>query len=258
MAAATNALFFNVLEFRFDTSISVSLFNYMSLVVVWLVTERPSYALGIHDTQIEEIENILCAVSGLLAVETKRKKEEEEKRVKLIDDAYDILVYICKVLNTCEDTELLQPIVHTKEGKKILVRFRVFCMRRNIGLPNSLHGLTIGVVIEFHGILTPLLLHEAVGWYSLIPNFLLSIYTTGCLDVALKLLDPYSDVKTPTTHGAVAYFQDTIDVFRAVFCERVKSVRLKGSPELKWRNFSNDVVSVGVREKDTEYANGAI
>jgi hypothetical protein len=54
----------------------------------------------------------------------------------------------------------------------------------------------------------PLLLYDQNAWYCLLPNYLLGVYTTGCLDVAENMSRPYVDL-----HGsneAVVYFQTQI------------------------------------------------
>lgn len=227
MAAAVNAIFFNTLKANFDLTMANQIFNYLSLVVVWLVSERPVYGLTVHDLQVEEMETILSMLSDLLS----------DPKHENITDAGNMLMHICSVLDSCDEFIGEPPPVSTKTGKKILTRFRVFGMRRMVGIPNSIHGLTIGVVIGFHGVLAPLLLHESVGWFSLIPNFVLAVFTTGCLDVALKLLDPYSDVKTPQATGAVAYFQNCIHTLQ----ETMKDLHTKFKNEGR-RKGKNDPI----------------
>ena len=53
----------------------------------------------------------------------------------------------------------------------------------------------------------PLFLFDYNGYYCLIPNFIMSIYTSGCLDVAITISDPYSRITIPSVSMTADQFQ---------------------------------------------------
>lgn len=168
----------------FPLDIGENMFTFLTAIVGWLVTTRPAYALSVHDVLTDYINNTFIQLDHLIAENP--------------FETASLLHYMTQILVNPQKPPPL-PDMKTKMGSKILDTIRAFQLRSMLALPRSLHGLCILLVIGFHGLLVPLILYDQNGYFCLIPNFIMAIYTSGCLEVAITITTPYADV---TTHGS--------------------------------------------------------
>lgn len=172
--------------------IGENMFTFLTAIVGWLVTTRPAYGLSVHDVLTDYINNALIQLDHLAN-----------------DDPLEcatLLHHLALVLMNETKFET-KPDVKTKTGTKIYDLVSAFQLRSMLALPRSLHGLCIILVIGFHGLLVPLILSDQNGYYCLIPNFIMAIYTSGCLEVAITLCTPYGCVTSHSSTIASEQFQ---------------------------------------------------
>jgi hypothetical protein len=194
--------------------IGENMFTFLTAIVGWLVTTRPAYALGVHDILTDHINNVFILL--------------EHNSVDNPLETATLLNHLALVLMD-EKHPPAPPVLKgkskSKSGSKILDTIRTFQLKSMLALPRSLHGLCILLVVGFHGLLVPLILFEGNGFYCLIPNFIMAIYTSGCLDVAITITTPYAGV---TTHGTTIASEQ----FQFQF-HRLRRILEQGRPEKK-------------------------
>ena len=195
------------------TSIGTNMFDYIIAIVAWLVTTRPIYALTMHDLLTDQMFDILSLLQ-------KQSYEEDATKPLLQTElTLQLALYIGTTLIERDESgeltdELRKRTIrgtdnYSQNVVDIDEKFRLFRMRQKLALPHALHGLCVVLIMGFHGILLPIILFDNSTWYSLIPNFILAIYTSGCIEVAMTITDPYKYIKEPEGNMAVKYFQST-------------------------------------------------
>lgn len=198
--------------------IGENMFTFLTAIVGWLVTTRPAYALGVHDILTDHINTVFILL--------------EHNSVDNPLETATLLNHLALVLID-EKHPPAPPVLKSKSksGSKILDTIRTFQLKSMLALPRSLHGLCILLVVGFHGLLVPLILFEGNGFYCLIPNFIMAIYTSGCLDVAITITTPYAGVTTHGTTIASEQFQFQFHRLRRILEQSEKGHSGKGSSE---------------------------
>lgn len=194
------------------------MFNYIILIIAWLITARPVYALAVHDKLTEKMHDILEDLFDYLKEESSEKGKAD---LKLLDGHWaSVFKYIVTSASTSE-LPLLSPIEFpiindkkighegAKKLKTILKNFREFQMQQTFASPQALHGMCHVLLFTFHVILLPILLYENESsfWATVVSNFILAVYSHGCIQVALNLENPYENVTIHKNNLATTYFQ---------------------------------------------------
>lgn len=239
-AAGTLALY-EVSGKGLPTDIGDSMFQYLIIIVAWLVTTRPTYSLTIHDLLTDHVHSML---ENLYALKNQPDPESEAECLSLL---YYITLTLGSVANPAFQYLMpVKPAPKSKLGTDILAELRTIKMRQRLALPRSLHGLCIILIIGFHGMLLPLILYDNNTWYCLIPNAVLAIYTTGCLQVSITISDPYHNLLHENQNAALDYFQEQFHTILRPF------TNAKGGKKSRTRDqktaLINDLVSLGVPE----------
>jgi hypothetical protein len=168
------------------------MFNYIILIVAWLVTARPVYALDVRDRLVDRIHGILDDLS----------EWADEKASDDSDEIKSLFKFITANIahEKINPENIGEPNPKTKKGKKIWKEFRTFTKDQMFSRPASLDGLCQVLIVIFHLFLMPILLleKESSFWQSVISNFILAVYTTGCVGVARELENPYQNVTSQT------------------------------------------------------------
>lgn len=209
--AAFTLLLYDLSGKGMPTDMGENMYSYLTVIVAWLVTTRPAYSLTIHDMLTDLVHTII-------------------EKLHILNDAGGdfeamcLLYYITLTLGSLPNPEFLHldvrmPVVQTVVGTEILAVLRTIKMRQRLALPHSLHGLCIILVIGFHGLLIPLILYDNNTWFCLIPNALMAVYTSGCLQVAITISDPYPNVKRTNKSAAQDYFQEQFHVLTEIFAK---------------------------------------
>ena len=167
------------------------MYLYITLIITWLVTTRPNYALGVHDKLTDQIYTIMRKIG----------------EIKEIDDEWvNCFVFIMTNISH-------HPVKHSQKKfnnnnfkndriKDILKRFYEFKMHQRLALPAALHGMCVFLVFIFHVFFAPIdiYINNAGVYTAIVCNYILALYTTGCLEVAIKVGSPYEDItKTDDT-----------------------------------------------------------
>lgn len=193
-------------------SVGTNMFDYIIAIVAWLVTTRPIYALTMHDLLTDQMFEILTLLlkQSYLEEETENSHANAELTLQL---AHYVGSALIDRENHCELTEALREKTFGAHPNEIVIalddKFRLFRMRQKLALPHALHGLCVVLIMGFHGILLPIILFDNSTWYSLIPNYILAVYTSGCIEVAAIISDPYKNIKKSEDNNAIKYFQFT-------------------------------------------------
>lgn len=172
--------------------IGENMFSFLTAIVGWLVTTRPAYALSVHDILTDYINSVFIQLEHL--------------HVEHSLESATLLHHLALILID-EKRPPPPPDIRTKNGSKILDLIRTYQLKSMLALPRSLHGLCILLVVGFHGLLVPLILYDQNGYYCLIPNFIMAIYTSGCLEVAITIGSPYAGVTSQGSTIASEQFQ---------------------------------------------------
>jgi hypothetical protein len=174
------------------------MFIYITLIIAWLVTTRPVYALEVHD----KITMLLFDIM------------QDLKETKNINDTSweNVFIYIVTNVSSHPKTHSCAeniPNVENKGYKKNLKAFQIFKMKQRLALPAAMHGLCVMLIFLFHITFLPILLysHDVNVLSTILCNYILGIYTTGCLQVAISLENPYTDVTIRNSNPAVKEFQ---------------------------------------------------
>lgn len=181
------------------TNASDSMYVYITLIIAWLVTTRPVYALSVHDKLTDQLHEIM----------------ESFKDEDFLDSEELQSLFIYIVTNLSSHPKKHLPALYSsfnkmemKSSKKIIKIFHAMKMRQRLAVPQSLHGMCVLLTIIFHSAFAPILFygHGLSVLGTLIANFILAIYTTGCLEVAISLENPYRDVTIQSSTPAITEF----------------------------------------------------
>ena len=209
------------------------MFLYITLIIAWLVTTRPDSALDVHEKLTEQTFSVMRKLASL----TKKIAKETPEKLQvnrgggLKDSTYSALfTYIVtnvssrpqshktKELSSME----LERIENNEDYAKILKCFNGLKTQQRLALPAALHGMCVLLTFIFHTIFAPIVLysHELSYEATIICNFILAFYTTGCLEVAIKLEHPFRDVtltdENPPTKEFQVMYTDMITVLKNV------------------------------------------
>jgi len=197
------------------------MFNYIILIIAWLITARPVYALDVHDKLTEKLHIIMEALFDYLKEENSERGKLDLKNLN--GNWASVFKYIVTSISTDEtefqgkfDAPNLNDknirMISTESADKlklILKDFRDFQMRQTFASPQALHGMCHVLLFTFHVILLPILLYENESsfWATVISNFILAVYSHGCIQVAINLENPYRDVTIHKNNLATTRFQ---------------------------------------------------
>ena len=190
------------------------MFLYITLIIAWLVTTRPDSALDVHkdltDKAFELMTNLLKYTKKINFNANLNTKNSNVNLEKLI-------MYIVTNISSSPsrhtlyelDEENRKKLEESEDTCKILEAFETFQMKQRLALPAPLHGMCVLLVFIFHTLFAPILLysHSLNLLETVICNFILAIYTTGCLLVAIKLEHPYHDVTLKDENPPTKEFQ---------------------------------------------------
>ena len=191
--AALTLYLFSLFDESLPLNVGQNMFSFLSVIVGWLVTTRPAYALSVHDTLTDLVNQIFISLN--------RVARESPLEASLL------LEHLTTIVLKGRDNVLIHDAIYSKSAMKIMDQISSFNLKSQLALPRPLHGLCILLVIGFHGILVPLLLFDEASFYALIPNFILAVYTSGCLEIAITISVPYSGVTLQNHSIAADQFQ---------------------------------------------------
>lgn len=200
------------------------MFLYITLIIAWLVTTRPESALDVHEKLTEQTFSVmrkLASVTKKIAKETPEKLQVTGKAGGgggLKDSTYSALfTYIVTNVSSRPQShktkELsfmeLALIENNEDYAKILKSFNGLQTKQRLALPAALHGMCVLLTFIFHTVFAPIVLysHELSYEATIICNFILAFYTTGCLEVAIKLEHPFRDVTLTDENPPTKEFQ---------------------------------------------------
>jgi hypothetical protein len=191
------------------------MFLYITLIIAWLVTTRPDSALDVHKDLTDKAFEIM---TNLLKY-TKKINPNSNTDMKNFnsDHPEKLIMYIVTNISSSPSRHTLyelreedrKKLEESKDTCKILEAFETFQMKQRLALPAPLHGMCVLLVFIFHTLFAPILLysHHLNLLETVICNFILAIYTTGCLLVAIKLEHPYHDVTLKDENPPTKEFQ---------------------------------------------------
>ena len=196
------------------------MFLYITLIIAWLVTTRPDSALDVHEKLTEQTFSVMRKLASL----TKKIAKETPEKLQVIrggglkDSTYSALfTYIVTNVSSRPQShktkELsfseLEKIENNEDYAKILKSFNGLQTQQRLALPAALHGMCVLLTFIFHTIFAPIVLysHELSYEATIICNFILAFYTTGCLEVAIKLEHPFRDVTLTDENPPTKEFQ---------------------------------------------------
>jgi len=191
------------------------MFLYITLIIAWLVTTRPDSALDVHkdltDKAFEIMTNLLKYTKKINPNSNTNMKNSNS------DHPEKLIMYIVTNISSSPSRHTLyelheedrKKLEESKDTCKILEAFETFQMKQRLALPAPLHGMCVLLVFIFHTLFAPILLysHSLNLLETVICNFILAIYTTGCLLVAIKLEHPYHDVTLKDENPPTKEFQ---------------------------------------------------
>ena len=215
------------------------MFLYITLIIAWLVTTRPDSALDVHEKLTEQTFSVMRKLASL----TKKIAKETPEKLQVIrggglkDSTYSALfTYIVTNVSSRPQShktkELsfseLEKIENNEDYAKILKSFNGLQTQQRLALPAALHGMCVLLTFIFHTIFAPIVLysHELSYEATIICNFILAFYTTGCLEVAIKLEHPFRDVTLTDENPPTKEFQV---MYTEIFTV-LKNVNQKNSP----------------------------
>ena len=203
--AAISVYVYDALDGSVSLEAGSEMYAYITLIIAWLVTARPVYALEVHDkltTQLSELMEDLIECGG----------------------GSNLAKHIVTSISTRSSNLPYSLTEQDKTGiknqpnlKSVLKKFRAFQMQQRLAMPAALHGMCVLLVFMFHVLFAPILLYannlSILG--VLISNYIMAIYTTGCLEVALLLENPYTHVYTVNYNPAISEYQTFYRELRA-------------------------------------------
>jgi len=200
-----------------------TMFNYIILIVAWLVTARPVYALSVRDKLVDRIHGIMDDLQEWSEAEKekapKTKGDLDTDTIKEIKSLFEYITVNVSYKKLAMDDPVVSgyalPTPKSEKGKKIWKEFRAFTKDQMFSRPASLDGLCQVLIVIFHLFLMPILLleKESSFWQTVISNYILAVYTTGCVGVARELENPYADVTSQTL--VAEHFQEYLQGIRA-------------------------------------------
>ena len=216
------------------------MFLYITLIIAWLVTTRPDSALDVHEKLTEQAFNIMHKLTTLTKKIVKFNSDSNARKEKKAESNKTFSQFFIHVVTnissrpvshkkkklSSEEIENLEKDVFSEDYIKILKGLNTFQTQQRLALPAALHGMCVLLTFVFHTVFVPIVLysHELDYQTSIICNFILAFYTTGCLEVAIKLEHPFRDVtqtdeNPPTKEFQVMYTEiikvlDTISFFK--------------------------------------------
>lgn len=197
--AALTLYLFSLFHEILPLDVGQNMFAFLSVIVGWLVTTRPAYALSMHDILTDLVNQIFISLDRLA--------RESPLEAGLLLEHLTMVVLKGPSFHTNNTNQAFQQNIFSKSAIKIMDQISTFQLKSQLALPRPLHGLCILLVIGFHGVLVPLLLFDEASFYALIPNFILAVYTSGCLEVAITISVPYSGVTLQNHSIAADQFQ---------------------------------------------------
>lgn len=215
------------------------MFLYITLIIAWLVTTRPDSALDVHEKLTEQTFSVMRKLASL----TKKIAKETPEKLQVIrggglkDSTYSALfTYIVTNVSSRPQSHKTKELSFTElalienneDYAKILKSFNGLQTQQRLALPAALHGMCVLLTFIFHTIFAPIVLysHELSYEATIICNFILAFYTTGCLEVAIKLEHPFRDVTLTDENPPTKEFQV---MYTEIFTV-LKNVNQKNSP----------------------------
>lgn len=222
------------------------MFLYITLIIAWLVTTRPDSALDVHEKLTEQVFDImhkLRTLSKKIVNPNEKKKRpdppnsdssnKKKKETEPNKTFSQFFLYVVTNISSrpvshkrkklsSEEIEHLEKDVFSEDYMEILKGLNTFQTQQRLALPAALHGMCVLLTFVFHTVFVPIVLysHELDYQTSIICNFILAFYTTGCLEVAIKLEHPFRDVtqtdENPPTKEFQVMYTEIIKVLKTI------------------------------------------
>lgn len=223
-----------------------TIINLIGFQIGFLVTQRPSYALQIHDDTLLQISQLFASLHSMLQSISFQRGEtmfRVANRAKSNPDnalADMWLAYLASIetalRDKCDTSDFfvasnMQIALKKAIGDRDMSVFtdpmnsivgnlyKIFLSRRK-PIPRDYHDICLIVILIFHALFLPIFLYDTLQYPGIVANFIITVFNVSYIDASKTISDPLSKQVAPSYYDLPSIcersFQNLRDIVAAI------------------------------------------